>query len=174
MVQETGVRHAKGFSLIELLVVIGIILIIAAIAIPTLLRSRIATNEASAVSSLRTINTAQFTYASTYSTIGYASSLAMLGGSGVSSSSTNALLIDNVLGAQSPGGASSSQANTKSGYKFYISNTQTTSGQVTSFQVNGDPITPGTTGVRYFYVDPTNVVHYNVSAIATSTDNPLQ
>ena len=65
-------RKQKGFSLIELLIVVAIILIIAAIAIPNLLRSRMAANEASAVGSLRTINTAEVTYASTYPLIGFA------------------------------------------------------------------------------------------------------
>jgi type IV pilus assembly protein PilA len=65
----------KGFSLIELLIVVAIILIIAAIAIPNLLRARIAANESSAVSSVRTINTAEITFQASYPTLGYASTL---------------------------------------------------------------------------------------------------
>ena len=72
-------RKQKGFSLIELLIVVAIILIIAAIAIPSLVHARMAANEASAASSVRTINTVQVTYQATYPTMGYANSIAALG-----------------------------------------------------------------------------------------------
>jgi len=72
----------KGFSLIELLIVVAIILIIAAIAIPNLLRARIAADESSAASGIRTINTAEVSYFSAYPTTGYSSTLAKLGDNG--------------------------------------------------------------------------------------------
>src|SRR2546427_7439811 len=106
-------RNSKGFSLIELLIVVAIILIIAAIAIPNLLRSRIAANQASAVGSLRTLNTANITYASTYNT-GYSSALSYLGpaaGGG----------LPTVLGAGVVGsifGGTGSQGSSKRGYKL--------------------------------------------------------
>jgi type IV pilus assembly protein PilA len=165
-------RNQKGFSLIELLIVVAIILIIAAIAIPNLLRSRMAANEASAVGSLRTINTAQISYCSTYPAIGFATALSTLGGTGTSSGSTGALLLDNVLGAASPGGSASGSANIKSGYRFYISNTSGT--PVSTYQSNANPVTVEQTGKRYFYSDASAVIRYNTSGTASSSDSPLQ
>src|SRR3974390_3762296 len=95
-------KKQKGFSLIELLIGVAIILMIAALAIPNLLRARMAANESSAVASIRTINTAEITYNSTYPTIGYAATLLALGGApGVACvpGSGTACLIDSVLAA---------------------------------------------------------------------------
>jgi len=164
--KKNNKKHSKkGFSLIELLIVVAIILIIAAIAIPNLLRSRIAANEASAVGSLRTLNTAEVTFNTTYPSVGFACSLPVLGppASGSSASSSAAGLIDSNLA----GGV-------KSGYSFTLpasSGCSTTStGINTTFDVTANPISPGVTGQRYFCTDPTGLIQYHgTTAISVST-----
>jgi type IV pilus assembly protein PilA len=103
----------KGFSLLELLIVVAIILIIAAIAIPNLLQARLAANEASAVGSLNALRSAEVAYFNTYPTVGYATQLADIGGVGpCTPASTSACLVDNLLATSIPGSTG------KSGYFF--------------------------------------------------------
>jgi type IV pilus assembly protein PilA len=169
-------RKQKGFSLIELLIVVAIILIIAAIAIPNLLRSRIAANEASAVGSIRTINTAQVTFASTYPSSGFATTLGILGPGSTpgTATATAAQLLDSVLGGTATTAGVSGTPNTKSGYNFYVSSNSGSTPN-SSYTTNADPVTVNTTGVRYFFSDASGVIRYNASSvIATGSDNPLQ
>ncbi len=146
----------RGFSLIELLIVVAIILVIAAIAIPNMIRAKIQANEASAVSSIRAINTAQVAYAATYTELGYANDLAKLGAdtSGVVDSN-HAALLDWILGC-------ASQPCPKSGYAFTIIKVTTASnGQVTGYSVTGVPNAPGASGIRGFCSDNMNPVKYD-------------
>ena len=156
-------KQQKGFSLIELLIVVAIILIIAAIAIPNLLRSRMAANEASAVGSLRTINTAEVTYATTYPAAGFAPLLTNLGGAAPCANATaaSACLIDDVLATTA----------IKSGYTFTAVGAAALPA-VTYFST-AKPQVPGQSGQRYFCSDQSGVIRYNGAAACANTDPAL-
>jgi type IV pilus assembly protein PilA len=166
-------RNPKGFSLIELLIVVAIILIIAAIAIPNLLRSKIAANQASAVGSLRTLVTSEITYSSTYS-VGFTANLGELGppSSGGTASVTNADLIDETLAGGSLGSAATSSS--KSGYEFvYAGGSTDTAGQYESFTVTASPVVVNQTGQNYYFTDASGVIRFNTSTTASASDSPI-
>jgi len=153
----------KGFSLIELLIVVAIILIIAAIAIPNLLRARMAANEASAVASIRTINTAEITYSSNYPTVGFAASLGVLGGAApCTPTSTTACLIDSVL-----------SAGAKSGFNFNEAPGTVATPQ-TTYYATAVPITLNQTGTRSFCSFEDAVVRVQPTGAAIASEAACQ
>jgi len=162
-------RKQKGFSLIELLIVVAIILIIAAIAIPNLLRARIAANESSAVSSIRTMNTAMVTYQSTYPTSGYASTIAALGPSAstgcTTPASTNACLVDWLVAQATAAGSA------KSGYYFSDASGTTVNGILVGYTLDGLPAAVNQTGVRGFCSNEDSVIRYTAVGSAVSGSN---
>lgn len=151
-------NRQRGFSLIELLIVVTIILIIAAIAIPNFLRSKIAANESSAVASLRTITTAETTYASAWGS-GYATSLANLGGPVpcLVATAANACIIDPGL---------SVAPFTKSGYSFVAVGNTPVAGVNNGFEANATPLAVDITGKRAFCSDQTGVLRANTTGVA--------
>ncbi|SRR6266852_1499831 len=157
-------RKQKGFSLIELLIVVAIILIIAAIAIPNLLRARIAANESSAVASIRTLNTGQISYYSAYPTVGFAGTLGALAGTSCAPpTSAGACLIDTQLASGS-----------KSGYNFALSGVSGT--PASTYQVIASPLAVNQSGTRYFCSFADAVVRASAAVISPcdTSVTPLQ
>jgi type IV pilus assembly protein PilA len=158
-------RRQKGFSLIELLIVVAIILIIAAIAIPNLLRAKIAANESSAAASVRTIATAQIAYASSYPSVGYASNLAALGPGNNNcnggATSAQACILDAVLAT-----------GTKSGYQFLSAGSGGVGGSPNIQFVSSSAPLSNASGVRDFCMATDGVLRINPSGATPAPDVP--
>jgi type IV pilus assembly protein PilA len=167
--RSAGRLTGKGMALAGLImgyfgVALIPLLIIAAIAIPNLVRSRIAGNQASAVGSLRTINTAAETYAATYNH-GYPTSLAALGPprSGRAPDADAADLIDEVLAS-----------GTRSGYVLtYAPGEKGADGRVDRYTLHAGPITPGTTGMNHYFTDETGVIRQETDRPASKESPPI-
>ena len=164
-------KQQKGFSLIELLIVVAIILIIAAIAIPNLLRSRMAANEASAVGSIRTINTAEVAYSMSYGT-GFAPLVNLGGAEPCAAAAATACLVDAVLSAGS-----------KSGFTLTTpapAALGTIAAPNVVYSVNAVPIVVGQSGQRSFCSDQSGVIRNDPAGAVpanpcnTSGLNPIQ
>jgi type IV pilus assembly protein PilA len=167
--RETGdrmkIRHnkRKGFSLIELLIVVTIILIIAAIAIPNLMRSKIQANETAAVGALKALQESTVLYSNTYG--GFPHALSDLGpaAGGTAATSAAADLIDSVLS----GGV-------KSGYRFtYVAGATDPAGNVLTYSITATPVAVGSTGQRSFFTDQSGTIRNTTSGTADSTSTPL-
>lgn len=135
--RDKKITNSEGFSLIELLIVVAIILIIAAIAVPNLLRARMSANQSAAVATLRNINNSQATYISTFASFGYADTFVKLG-PGVPCDATHACLVDEIIGC-------AAQPCAKSGYNYFIASTSAAP-PIIDYRTTTTPISWASTG----------------------------
>jgi type IV pilus assembly protein PilA len=162
--QKQMAKSSGGFSLVELLIVVAIILVIAAIAIPNLMRAKMTANESSAVGSLRTIDTDEVAYVTAFPTVGFAPLSALGGANPCTPSTTTGCFLDPFL-------ATNGNGNGKDGYSFTI-----TSPSMTGYNANADALAINQTGTRSFCTDQNAVIYFlpGSNGCSTSTGQPLQ
>jgi prepilin-type N-terminal cleavage/methylation domain-containing protein len=157
---KTMSRVQKGFSLIELVIVVAVVVILAAIALPSYLSAKVSSNEASAVGALHSLNTAAANYCTSYGV--FPPALSNLGPAPAGTAAA-ANLIDELLAS-----------GTKDGYNYVFAlGAPNANGFVGSYTINANPVTPGQTGGRYFYTDQSGVIRYAIGNPASVTDTPV-
>jgi len=155
-------RNQKGFSLIELLLVVAVILIVSAIAVPNFMRSRMRANEANAVAGMRVIHTSAVTYATTYPDVGFPAQLINMGGvNPCAATSTSSCLIDNVLAL-----------GVKDGYSYVWTGDGLTPS--VGFALTATPQVIGSSGQRMFCTDQAGTVYYDPTGSGcTNASQPI-
>jgi prepilin-type N-terminal cleavage/methylation domain-containing protein len=157
---ESEMRKKKGFSLIELLIVVAIILIIAAIAVPSLLQARLAANDSAGASTMRTINTAEVTYSTTYASQGYASSLDILGGTPPTFTAAHAGMIDGVVGCPKA-------PCLKAGHNYYLLSASAAA-PFASYTSTADPVSFGNSAKKVYCSTTDNVIRWDATPATKS------
>lgn len=169
------VRDNEGFTLIELLIVVAIIILVAAVAVPTLLRARMAGNEASAIGSLRTINSSQQAYSLSCASNFYAAELPTLlvaptagGGAAFISPDLGAAVsvvksgytVTVIRGSDGAAGGTTTACNAATGAALH-----------SSYVARAEPVSTSVTGTRYFWTNTQGTIYQHTTSVAATTGN---